>query len=194
MVATATVLGIRRADVAVPDRRSDGRRRPRPTPSVDAARGTSRVDVDDYDAFHNVGRRAPLRAGHVRSSRARPPTGSAWRCRWSTTSRPRPLQRVLAAADFGNGVSRLADFEELAVHQPRPHGAPAPAAGGGVGVPRGRVRAGGPRRGPGPERAVGRGRARSAARCSRCWSKPGAERPAGVSSPAGRRPACARPR
>ena len=81
-----------------------------------------------------------------------------------------PLQRVLAAADFGNGVSRLADFDKHAVHQPRPDGAPAPAAGRGVGVPRRRVAPRGATASASPRARSGTRTVRSADRCSRCWS------------------------
>ena len=39
-----------------------------------------------------------------------------------------PLARVVAAADFGNGISHVLDWE-VAVRQHRPHRAPAPRAG-----------------------------------------------------------------
>ncbi len=46
---------------------------------------------------------------------------------------PTGVQRVAAAADFGNGVSSGIDYERLPVHQPRPHGAPRTRARGRVG-------------------------------------------------------------
>ena len=37
--------------------------------------------------------------------------GSASPCRWSTTLPASPLARAVAAADFGNGISRIVDFD-----------------------------------------------------------------------------------
>ena len=49
---------------------------------------------------------------------------------------PTPLQRAVAAADFGNGVSRVARLRQAPVRQHRPDGPPAPRAGGRVGAAR----------------------------------------------------------
>jgi hypothetical protein len=110
VVATATVLGIRRADVPAPA--SDAPPAP-PLPGSGQPAVRSEIDVqDDYDAFHNVGvEHRFVRGGfHERGPatdwiRLRVPVVEG-----RTTS---PLQRVLAAADFGNGVSALADFTSL---------------------------------------------------------------------------------
>ena len=45
---------------------------------------------------------------------------------------PSPLQRVVAAADFGNGDLGGRPPRDPHLHQPRPHRRPAPAAGGGA--------------------------------------------------------------
>jgi hypothetical protein len=111
VVATATVLGIRRADVPVPDPLA-GPEPPPPAGSVaSAGRDVMSVAVD-YDAFHNTG----VEHRFVRGSflQAGPATD------WIRLAVPvvageatTPLQRVLGAADFGNGISRVARFEEL---------------------------------------------------------------------------------
>ena len=49
---------------------------------------------------------------------------------------PTPLQRVLVAADSGNGVSATLDLAALHLHQRRPQRPPAPPAGRRVGLPR----------------------------------------------------------
>ena len=61
------------------------------------------------------------------STPARSRCGSGCWCRWWPARSPAPLQRVAAAADFGNGVSRVLSWEthmfinpELTVHLLRP--------------------------------------------------------------------------
>lgn len=107
VVATATVLGIRRADVAVPV--SDDEESP---PAPDAVEAASRGSVStavDYDAFHNMG----VEHRFVRGAFEHVGPATDWiRLRVPVVDGEpiTPFQRVLAAADFGNGVSRLSDF------------------------------------------------------------------------------------
>jgi hypothetical protein len=110
VVASATVLGIRRADVPAPA--SPG---PEPPPTPDtvapAAKGVVAVE-DDYTAFHNTG----VEHRFVRGSFLEVGPATDWiRLAVPVLADvdPTPLQRVLAAADFGNGISRMASFEEL---------------------------------------------------------------------------------
>lgn len=111
LVATATVLGIRRAEVTVPDvGPSDA-----PPPGPEAVPAATPDDVAvaaTYDAFHNAGVEHRFVAGAFHA----PGPATDWiRLRVPVVaSRPTtPLQRVLAAADFGNGISGVADFQQL---------------------------------------------------------------------------------
>lgn len=112
VVATATVLGIRRADVPVPP---EGRPAATPPPGPDTVPPAAREDVSisaTWDAFHNVG----VEHRFVRGSFAAPGPSTDW-IRLAVpvvADRPTtPLQRVMAAADFGNGISGVADFRDL---------------------------------------------------------------------------------
>ena len=111
VVATATALGIRRADVDVPP--TPDAVAPPPPPDAAGAADRDAVAVrDDYDAFHNTGvEHRFVRGGFLE----RGPATDWIRLRVPVLADrpPTPLQRVLAAADFGNGVSALADFTEL---------------------------------------------------------------------------------
>jgi hypothetical protein len=110
LVASATVLGIRRADVPAPVTPS-----PEPPPPPDtvepAAKGVVAV-ADDYTAFHNTG----VEHRFVRGSFLEIGPATDW-IRLAVPvvldEIPTPLQRVMAAADFGNGISRMCSFEEL---------------------------------------------------------------------------------
>jgi hypothetical protein len=115
VVATATVLGIRRADVPAPEAAE-----PPAPPPPDAGSTAERGDVSvalDYDAFHNAGveHRFVRGAFHERG-----PATDWIRLRVPVLAgrQPTPLQRVMAAADFGNGVSALADFASLVFINP----------------------------------------------------------------------------
>lgn len=111
LVATATVLGIRRQAVAVPPRATADT----PPPGPDSAPPAGRADVataNDYEGFHNIGVEHRFVAG---SFLDRGPATDWLRLRVPVVAgRPiSPLQRVLGAADFGNGISAVADFAEL---------------------------------------------------------------------------------
>ncbi len=109
-VAMATALGIRRACVVVPDQPSGGR----PPPL-----GASREPAPDTDwtAFHFAGVDHRIVAG----SWANPGPATDWirlRVPVVADEEPTPFQRVAAAADFGNGISSLADFQSLTFINP----------------------------------------------------------------------------
>ncbi|MET0728328.1 MAG: thioesterase family protein [Acidimicrobiales bacterium] len=116
-VATATVLGIRRARVAVPADPGPATAAP---PGPDAVLSAPRAAVatgDDYDAFHNVG----VEHRFVGGAFLEPGPAVDWirlRVPVITGAEPTPLQRVMAAADFGNGISGLADFTQLVFINP----------------------------------------------------------------------------
>jgi hypothetical protein len=105
-VASASVLAIRRADVVVPDHL-----RPAPPPPPSSA-VTGEPRVLGYDAFHNRGVEHRFVAGAFED----PGPATDWiRLRVPVVpgEEPTGLQRVAAAADFGNGISRFVDFEKL---------------------------------------------------------------------------------
>jgi hypothetical protein len=110
LVTTATVLGIRRAAVAVPETPAGD---PPPGPETGAPTDRGGIAVkDDYDAFHNIG----VEHRFVRGTFHGPGPATDWiRLRVPVVAgRPAsPLQRVMAAADFGNGVSHVVDFSQL---------------------------------------------------------------------------------
>jgi hypothetical protein len=104
-VARASLLGIRRAPVEVPEQSEA--RGPRPPQAASA-------DVPEaaYPAFHADGVEHRFVAGAF----AEPGPATDWiRLRVPVVpgEEPSPLQRVTAAADFGNGVSRIISFTDL---------------------------------------------------------------------------------
>jgi hypothetical protein len=105
-VASATVLAIRRADVDVP-----AHERPSlPAPPSEGVATPPRIL--DYDAFHNCG----VEHRFVAGSFDEPGPATDWiRLHVPVVpgEEPSGLQRVAAAADFGNGISRFVDFEKL---------------------------------------------------------------------------------
>lgn len=107
LVATATALGIRRVEVAVPSQAPEAGP-PGPDSVPEAMRGDVATAVD-YDAFHNIG----VEHRFVAGSFLEPGPVQDWiRLRVPVVAgeEPTPLQRVAAAADFGNGVSAVADW------------------------------------------------------------------------------------
>jgi hypothetical protein len=111
LVATATVLGIRRDEVAVPAAAHEPLAPPAFDSVASVGRGVVSVAVD-YDAFHNTG----VEHRFVRGSFVEEGPATDW-IRLAVpvvAGEPTtPLQRVLGAADFGNGISRVARFEEM---------------------------------------------------------------------------------
>jgi len=110
VVASATVLAIRTEGVAVPDQPAAEQ----PRPPRDGARPTLKAG---WTAFHLAGVEHRIVAG----SWDEPGPATDWiRLRVPVVDgdAPSPLQRVAAAADFGNGISSLADFSSLAFINP----------------------------------------------------------------------------
>ncbi len=111
VVASATVLGIRREDVAVPEEASSAGTAPPPPGSL---RTTDRgaLAAGEWDAFHNAG----VEHRFVTGSLLEPGPAIDWirlRVPVVAGTAASPLQRVMAAADFGNGISSVADFTRL---------------------------------------------------------------------------------
>ena len=102
-VATARLLRVHDLDVDAP-RTHDGSAGP-PPPTAQAAPMENRIE---YPAFHSHG----VEHRFVRGSFAEPGPATDWirlRVPVVPDRDPTPLQRVAAAADFGNGVSRVND-------------------------------------------------------------------------------------
>lgn len=114
-VATATVLGIRLADVELPET-SPAAEPPRQPPPPSVGRPLSDVNgpaaASDSPAFHSAGVEHRFVAGDFG---ALGPATDWIRLRVPVVAGEptTPLQRVLAAADFGNGISGIAEFAEL---------------------------------------------------------------------------------
>ncbi|HJR26550.1 MAG TPA: thioesterase family protein [Acidimicrobiales bacterium] len=110
LVASATVLGIRVADVPAPVTPTP-ELPPAPDTLAPAPKGVVAV-ANDYTAFHNTG----VEHRFARGSFLEVGPATDW-IRLAVPvvagEAPTPLQRVMAAADFGNGISRMAAFEEL---------------------------------------------------------------------------------
>lgn len=109
-VATLTALGIRRAEVAVPG--SPAGPPPAPPTSVAPTPRAALTAADEGTAFHNTGTEHRFVAG----SFLEPGPATDWiRLALPVVAgeAPSPWVRVLAAADFGNGISRLADFATM---------------------------------------------------------------------------------
>jgi hypothetical protein len=111
VVATVTLLGIRRADVAVPASAADDAAPPGPDTVASASRDDVGVGAG-WDGFHNTGVEHRFVVGGFHE---RGPSTDWIRLRVPVVpgQAPTPLQRVMAAADFGNGISAVADFSEL---------------------------------------------------------------------------------
>jgi hypothetical protein len=106
-VATASMLAIRVADVPAPEQPSV-----EPPPGPEHGVAPSFTSGGDYLAFHNTG----VEHRFVRGNLDIPGPATDWiRLRVPVVpDEPiTPLDRVCAAADFGNGVSRIIDFEKL---------------------------------------------------------------------------------
>jgi hypothetical protein len=104
-VATAVALAIRTQPMVVPEQpigRPDG-----PEEGVEPDRS-----LDPYEAFHNKG----VEHRFVRGVFGEPGPATDWirlRLPLVPDEEPSPLQRVAAAADFGNGISGLDLMNEL---------------------------------------------------------------------------------
>ncbi len=105
-VATALALGIRAAAVTVPEQPAA---EPPPGPVYGTARDTT---LDAYRGFHNAG----VEHSFVRGLLGQPGPATDWIRLAVPVVRdetPSPLQRVAAAADFGNGISGLDEMNDL---------------------------------------------------------------------------------
>ena len=105
VVATAVALGIRAKDLTVPEQPTD--RPPGPEEGVEPDRS-----LDPYDAFHNAG----VQHRFVRGEFGVPGPATDWirlRLPLVADEQPSPLQRVAAAADFGNGIRGLDFMNDL---------------------------------------------------------------------------------
>ncbi len=110
VVASATALGIRTAGVDVPEQKEGEQ----PPPPGDGGEPTP---DNGWTAFHVAGVDHRIVAG----SWAEPGPATDWiRLRVPVVAgeETKPLQRVAAAADFGNGISSLADLESLTFINP----------------------------------------------------------------------------
>jgi len=110
VVASTVALGIRTKDVPIPEQAAD-----RP-PGPDEGTSPDR-SLDPYDAFHNTG----VEHRFVRGDFGVPGPATDWiRLRYPVVpdEDPSPLQRVAAAADFGNGISGLNILGDLVFINP----------------------------------------------------------------------------
>jgi hypothetical protein len=104
LLASATALGIRNVDLAVPEQSSD-----RPSPPDTGRDAKPRML---HDGFHNIG----VEHRFVHGMIGEPGPAVDWirlRVPVIAGESPTPAQRAVAAADFGNGISSLATFDEL---------------------------------------------------------------------------------
>ncbi len=111
VVTSATVLGIRRGEIHVPEAFSTAQPPPPPETGQPADRSAIATG-DDYEAFHNLGVEHRFVVGTFHE----PGPATDWiRLRLPVVAgrAPSPLQRVMGAADFGNGVSHIVDFTKL---------------------------------------------------------------------------------
>ncbi|MBA2279764.1 MAG: thioesterase family protein [Acidimicrobiia bacterium] len=110
VVASARLLRVRDDDVPAPVT-TTGLAAP-PPPDAPAQTRSTNAATDAYEAFHSHGVEHRFVAGNFMD--VGPATD--WirlRVPVAPGVEPTPLQRVAAAADFGNGVSRVVDFTEL---------------------------------------------------------------------------------
>lgn len=106
-VASASVIAIRNAPIAAPDQPSIA-----PPSGPHTGHAGHFTSSADYEAFHNTGVEHSFVAGDI----GEPGPATDWiRLRMPLVAgeTAHPLERVAAAADFGNGISRIVDFEEL---------------------------------------------------------------------------------
>ena len=119
-VATARLLRVREEDIPAPVTTGDQ------VPPVHPETLAANPSRYDYDAFHSHGVEHRFAVGTFDQLG---PASDWIRLRVPVVpgAAPTPLQRVAAAADFGNGVSRVADFmaltfinPDLTIHLHRP--------------------------------------------------------------------------
>lgn len=108
LLATARLLRIRTDDVPAPVTTAV----PGPAPPADGTDTRPAGGKHDWPAFHNAGTDHRFVAGRF----GEPGPATDWiRLQVPVTPdvEPTPLQRVAAAADFGNGISGVATFKSL---------------------------------------------------------------------------------
>jgi hypothetical protein len=116
VVATATFLGIRRLGVEVPAQPPSSPPPPPPS-SAEPAVPAELAVAAGWEAFHNRAVEHRFVAGAF--SQPGPATDWIRLCVPVVPgAEPSPLERVLAAADFANGISNVADFQRLAFTNP----------------------------------------------------------------------------
>ena len=81
-----------------------------PAPDRTGVRDGDPVEVQGYPGFHNGGMEIRLRRRPHRPTRAGRRPGSGWPCPVVAGEEPTPVQRAMAVADFGNGISSELDF------------------------------------------------------------------------------------
>lgn len=106
-VASATVVAIRTADVPAPEQ-------PSVAPPIGPEHGEppNFTSGGTYEALHNTG----VEHRFVKGALEIPGPATDWirmRLPLVDGEEPHPLERAAIAADFGNGVSRIIDFEKL---------------------------------------------------------------------------------
>ena len=107
VVLRARAVRLRRGRVELPTPRGA---MPPPTPPRRRAPDPFPAGGGPDEGFHLTAMEIRFVDGTTTASAPRAP-GSASRARSSTTRTPSPLARAVAAADFGNGVSRIVDFD-----------------------------------------------------------------------------------
>ena len=106
-VATASLVAIRTAPIPAPDQPES-----LPPQSPDTGRPPTFTSGGTYEALHNTGVEHSFVAGAMEE----PGPATDWiRLRLPLVEGEpvHPFERVCVAADFGNGVSRIVDFEQL---------------------------------------------------------------------------------
>ena len=111
-VATARLLRVREEEIPAPVTTALA-----PPANPETLTGTPTLGRQDYPAFHSHGVEHRFAVGTFDELG---PASDWIRLRVPVVpgEAPTPLQRVAAAADFGNGVSRVADFTELTFINP----------------------------------------------------------------------------
>lgn len=107
-VASARLLRIRKEAIDAPTTVADET----PPDGPDSSGAAGMEGFDAYPAFHSYG----VEHRFVQGVFHEPGPATDWirlRVPVVPDEDPSPLQRVAAAADFGNGVSRLVDFDQL---------------------------------------------------------------------------------
>ena len=106
-VATASLVAIRNAPIPAPEQAVAP-----PPPSPQSGKPPTFTSGGMYEALHNAG----VEHSFVSGSMEEPGPATDWirlRLPLVDGEAVHPFERVAVAADFGNGVSRIVDFEQL---------------------------------------------------------------------------------